>query len=123
MNHVLYGASIPFLIALIVYLLRSGRASLPLLILTPLAMAFMATWAVFPDIPRILGFHGLYMRMEADPRIDIFLWHHTLDQLEYSKAWYSALESDSSWFTVGVTLEAAALMAADIRELFRKEIR
>lgn len=123
MNHVLYGASIPFLIALAVYLRRGGRASLFLLILTPLAMAFMATWAVFPDIPRMLGFHELYMRLEADPRIDIFLWHHTLDQLEYSKAWYSLLESDSSWFTAGVTLEAAALMAAAIRELFREENR
>lgn len=122
MNHVLYGATIPFVIALMVYLRRRGHASLSLLILTPLAMAFMATWAVLPDIPRILGFHGLYMRMEADPRIDVFLWHHTLDQLEYSRAWYAALESDSSWFTAGVTLEAAALMAAAIRELFRKEI-
>lgn len=123
MNHVLYGASIPFLIALVVYLRRRGRASLSLLIITPVAMALMATWAVLPDIPRALGLQGLYMRLEADPRIDIFLWHHALDQLEYSNNWASVLESDSHWFTVGVTLEAAALMVAAIRELWRKEPR
>lgn len=121
MNHVLLGATIPFVIGVVIYVLRRGRAGVPLLILVPLAMAFMAIWAVAPDIPRMLGHQGLYLRLTRDPSMDIFLWHHTLDQLENSPRWYSVLESDSSWFSVGIALEAAALMGAAVRELFRKE--
>jgi hypothetical protein len=111
MNHALLGASIPFLVALALYLRRGGRASLRLLILTPLAMTFMALWASAPDLPRALGFHDLYLRLSFDPRINIFLWHYTIDQIE----------TESSWYSAGIVLEAAALMAAAIRELRREE--
>jgi hypothetical protein len=76
-------------------------------------MAFCALWAVVPDIPRLLGLHDLYLRLSFDPRMDIFFWHFTIDQLE----------SDSSWYAVGIALMAAALMAAAVRQLFVEEHR
>lgn len=121
MNHVFFGASIPFLFGVFLYLRRGGRASMGMLIMIPLAMAFLGAWAVAPDIPRMLGHHELYSRLAADPRMDIFLWHHSLDQMEMSTRWYSVLELESPWFTVGIAMEAAALMGAAIRELFREE--
>jgi hypothetical protein len=110
MNHFLYGASIPFVIGVLLYLLRKRRAPLSLLILIPLAMAFAGTWAVVPDIPRMLGYQDLYSRLAADPGINIFLWHYTLDQIE----------TESSWYAVGIALEAATLMGMALRELFRE---
>ncbi len=121
MNHVLYGASIPFVIGILLYLRRRGRATPVMLILVPLSMAFMAAWAVAPDIPRMLGHQELYWRLAQNPHSDIFLWHYSLDQMETSPAWYSVLEKDSSWFAVGIALEAAALIAVAVRELFRQE--
>ena len=111
MNHFLYGATIPFVIGVLLYLLRKGRAPLLMLILIPLAMAFLGTWAVAPDIPRMLGYFDLYSRLATDPRINIFLWHYTLDQIE----------TESSWYAVGIALEAATLMGVALRELFREE--
>lgn len=121
MNHALYGASIPFAIALVIYALRRGRASLTFLVLTPLAMAAMAFWASAPDLPRAIGMQDLYLRLSMDPRIDIFLWHYSIDQLETSTAWYSVFETESHWFVIAFALEAAALMAAALRELFRED--
>ena len=113
MNHVLYGASIPFAIGVAIYLLRRGRATLPLLIILPLAMGLVATWAVAPDIPRALGFQDLYLRLSFDPRINIFLWHYDIDQTEV----------ESSLYAVGIALEAATLMFMAIRQLFVEEKR
>jgi len=113
MNHVLYGATIPFLIGMLLYVMRRGRASLVMLILIPLAMTSLALWASAPDIPRMLGFHDFYQRIHFDPRINIFLWHFTIDQNE----------TDSSWYTVGVALEAAGVMTMAIRTLFQEEKR
>ena len=121
MNHVLYGASIPFLVGVALYVLRGYRADLRLLIVIPLAMTFMAVWAVAPDLPRALGHQGLYNRLASDPRMDIFLWHYSLDQMETSPNWHSVLEIEAPWQTVGVALEAAALMGVAIRHLFIKE--
>jgi hypothetical protein len=121
MNHVLYGATLPFLMGLLLYLKRGGRASPAMLIAVPLSMAFMAVWAVAPDLPRMLGAAGLHLPFPQNLHSDLFLWHVSLDQLETSPAWYSVLERDSSWYAVGIALEAAALIAAALRELFRKE--
>lgn len=111
MNHALYGATLPFMLGALVYLFRRGRASVSMLVLVPIAMAVMAVWASVPDIPRALGFQDLYLRWSFDPRINLFLWHYTIDQTEV----------ESSWDAVWVALEAAALMAAALRELFRQE--
>lgn len=111
MNHALYGASIPFVIGVLLYLLRRGRASLAMLVLIPLAMALMAIWASIPDLPRMLGHQDLYLRLSFDHRINIFLWHYTLD----------ATEVESSWYAVGVALEAAVLMGMALRELLLEE--
>ncbi len=121
MNHVLYGATIPFAIGALIYLLRGCRANVTMLVLVPLSMALMALWANLPDIPRMLGYHDLYGRLASDPRMNIFLWHYALDQMETSTQWYSALELESPWQTVGVALEAAAIMGVAIRQLFIKE--
>jgi len=111
MNHFLYGASIPFALGALIYFLRGCRANLAMLILVPLAMGALAVWASAPDIPRMLGFHDLYMRIHQDPRINIFLWHYTLDQIEV----------ESSWYGVGIALEAAAVMGVAFRQLFLEE--
>lgn len=111
MNQILLGASIPFLAGALIYLCRGMRAGLPLLITTPLAMAALALWAIAPDLPRIVGLHSLYDRLSRDPRMDIFLWHYTIDQIE----------SDSRWYAVGIVLMAGALLAAAYRELKRRE--
>jgi hypothetical protein len=113
MNQLLLGASVPFTLALIIYLARGGRAGLILLILTPLAMALSALWAVAPDIPRLLGLHSLYQRLALDPRMDIFWWHYSIDRIE----------ADSSWYAVGIALMAAALITAATRQLFMEEHR
>ena len=111
MNHFLYGATIPFAVGALIYGLRGGRANLAMLIMVPLAMGGLAVWASAPDIPRMLGFQELYMRIHQDPRINIFLWHYTLDQIE----------TESSWYGVGIALESAAVMGVAIRQLFLEE--
>ncbi len=82
MHHAVFGAAIPLLIALLVYARRRGRASFSLLIATPCGMVTGALWALAPDLPRILGGHALYTRLARDPRIDIFLWHYTIDKVD-----------------------------------------
>lgn len=111
MNHALYGAAIPFLLAGLVYVWRRGRAGLGFFVVTPLAMTFGALWASAPDLPRALGMHDLYMRLATDPRMDLFLWHYSIDQVE----------TESSWYAVGLVFMAAALIAAALRELRREE--
>ena len=91
MNQLLLGASIPFILALAVYLARHCRASLTMLVLTPLAMLASAIWAVVPDLPRAFGFHDLYMRLSRDPRCNIFYWHYSIDQMETDWAGYDVL--------------------------------
>ena len=112
MDHVFLGAALPFVIAAAIYMARGSRAGLRLLILAPLAMAALAIWASVPDIPRILGFHGLYMRLDADPRMNVFLWHHAIDQIE---------NESSRWPAVGIVIMGACLMAAAVRELSLRE--
>ena len=110
MNHALYGAAIPFLVAAMVYAVRR-RAGLGFLTFVPALMALGAIWASAPDIPRALGMHDLYMRLAVDPRMDVFFWHYSIDQVE----------TESSWYAVGLVVMAAALILAALRELRRKE--
>jgi len=111
MNHFLYGATIPFVVGALIYLVRGCRANLVMLIFIPLAMGGLAVWACAPDIPRMLGFHQYYMQIHSTSHINIFLWHYTIDQNEI----------ESSWYAVGIGLEGAAVMAAAIRQLFVEE--
>lgn len=111
MNQLLLGAFIPFAVAALVYACRGFRASLALLTVTPVAMLATAAWAVAPDLPRFIGRHDWYLRLARDSRIDIFLWHYTID----------GLEVDSPWYAAGVALLFAALLAVAWRELRRTE--
>jgi hypothetical protein len=107
MNQLLLGALIPYLVAAAIYLRRGGRASLRFLIVTPAAMAAGALWAVAPDIPRLLGFDGLYHRLAQDPLTDIFLFHRTIDRIE----------CDSPLYSVGIVILMAGLAMAALREM------
>lgn len=111
MNHALLGASFPFIIALLWYLIRRGRASFPMLIITPLGMVVCGIWASIPDLPRLIGWHSLYAKLAEDPRINIFFWHYTIDQIE----------TDSSWYAAGVFLLGMSVMLAALRELKKQE--
>ena len=111
MNHMLLGALVPFLLAGLLYAVRGFRASLAGLVLTPLAMATGAVWAVIPDLPRLLRLHDLYLRLSQDPRMNVFFWHYTIDQLE----------PDSSFYAAGIFVMAALLMGVALRELHREE--
>ncbi len=111
MNHALLGAAIPFLLAAGVYTWRGGRAGLPMLIGVPLLMAVGALWASAPDLPRVLGMQELYLRLAADPRMDLFLWHYHIDQVEV----------ESRWYAVGIVALAAGVILAAWHELRRLE--
>jgi hypothetical protein len=82
MNQIFLGALVPFFVLSVLYAWRRGRASLLFLLMAPLWIAAGAIWAVVPDIPRLLGMEGLYERLSHDPRMNIFLWHYTIDQIE-----------------------------------------
>lgn len=111
MNQLLLGASIPFAIACVWYCCRRFRAGFVMLVMTPLWMLIGALWAVAPDLPRLFGRHALYDRLSRDPRMDIFFWHYTIDQME----------SDSSLYHVGLIVMGILLLAAAWRELRIKE--
>ena len=117
MNHMLFGALVPFVIAFIIYARRRFRASLRLLVFTPLAMIVSAVWAIVPDIPRLLGMQKLYLELSVDSRMNVFLFHHYLDQIEDT----SAVWMMSSWIMVVVVALAAALFVAVLRELWLTE--
>ncbi len=111
MNHVLLGVAIPLIPALAAYLIRGCRASFRMLILTPFLMAVAAAWAAAPDIPRLLGMHDLYARLEFEPRCDIFFFHYTID----------LKETVSSLYGAGLILVLAGLLFAAWRELYLAE--
>lgn len=111
MNQLLLGSAIPFLVGVVIYLARGFRASFHMLVILPFLMALGMAWAVAPDLPRLFGFHDLYMRLSLDPRCDIFFWHYTIDRIE----------TDSRWYAVGFVSLFAALIAAAWRELYLEE--
>jgi hypothetical protein len=91
MNHLLLGASIPFLIATIVYIRRKFRASIIGLIVTPIFMSMTMTLAIAPDLPRLFGLMDLYNQLLRDPRCNIFFWHFSIDNVETESVWQSIL--------------------------------
>jgi hypothetical protein len=111
MNHVLIGAGIPFLVCALVYAARRCRASFAWLIATPVAMALGATWALVPDMPRLLGMQDLYLRWMHDPRMNLFFWHYKLDEVE----------SDSPLVIAACVLLVILLFIAAWRELRLRE--
>ena len=111
MNQVVLGASFAYVVGVVVYICRGFRASLRLLLLTPLGMAAGALWAILPDLPRAVGWHSLYARLANDPRTDIFLWHYTIDRIE----------TDTILNTPVFVLMVLSLLAAAWRELRLRE--
>lgn len=107
MNQLLLGASVPFIIAAVFYLLRRCRASVVMLVIVPITMVASAIWAVLPDLPRLLGYQQLYARLVLDPACDIFWWHYTIDQHEV----------DSPWFAVGFIGLLVMMLVVILREL------
>lgn len=107
MNQIFLGASIPFCLLAAIFALRRGRIGFRFLFLAPFFMAAGALWAIAPDIPRVLGvwmpgMRALYDRLALDPRMNVFFWHYTIDQIE----------TDTLPYHIGVALMAFALLAA-----------
>jgi hypothetical protein len=113
MNQIVIGASLPFLIAAVIYVRNGLRAGRGLLVGTPLFMLLGALWAVVPDLPRLWQNKALYDRLARDPRMNVFFFHYSIDQMESYSAW---------WF-VAFMLMAAALLAMAWRELQLAEKR
>ncbi len=111
MNQLLLGMSIPFAVGAILYVRGGCRATLRLLLVTPLAMLSGAIVAVAPDLPRLTGRLDLYHRLARDTRTDVFLWHRSID----------LMEGECLAYTIGIVLLLAALLAAAWRELRREE--
>lgn len=111
MHQLLLGAAFPFALAALIYAAHRCRAGLAFLILTPLAMALCAVWAVVPDIPRLLGMTNLYLELAQNPRMDLFFWHYSIDRAEGYWAGYNVL----------FALMLFALLAIAWRELRLRE--
>ncbi|MFC1452493.1 hypothetical protein ACFLSJ_04015 [Verrucomicrobiota bacterium] len=108
MNHLALGAAFPFLIGLIVYAARRFRASFAMLVLGPFFMVASATWAVIPDLPRIVGWSSMDQRMASTNRwIDVFFWHYTIN----------CHETDSPVYAVAFVAMVAGVFFAAWREL------
>ena len=111
MNHIMIGASIPFILGTLWYLSHGCRMSVKGLIGVPALMAVCGLWAIVPDIPRMLGFKDLYHTLAATPKIDLFFWHYQIDQIE----------SDTPLYAVGYVLMAAFVLFAIWREIQKEE--
>lgn len=107
MNHLVFGSVWPFLVAVILFLRSGCRASLSLLVLTPVAMVVCATWAVLPDLTRTFGLAGYNTDISMNPAIDIFFLHYTLN----------LHESYSPWLNVAFVAMPLTLLLAAWREL------
>jgi hypothetical protein len=111
MNQILFGSLIPFLVGAAWYARRGCRASPRMLVVLPIAMTAAAVYAAAPDIPRLLGHYRLYERLSHDPRMDLFLWHYTIDRLEVDSWIYHAV----------LVAMAAVMLAVAWRELYLEE--
>jgi hypothetical protein len=112
MNHIVAGTLLPFIIGAAIYLIRGRRASLRLLIVTPMMMFICATWAVLPDLPRTFGFSGYDTTISMNPIINIFFFHYTINLYEN--------DTDAP-YNLAFGLMLAALLYAAWRELRRCE--
>ena len=115
MHQLLLGAVIPMILALAIYLINRCRAPMRLLLITPPLMVFGALWAVAPDIPRIIGLHSLYEKLQT-PYSNIFFWHYSIDQMEAAR-----LDGMTPFFNACFALMPILLLAAAWRELRRAE--
>ena len=111
MNQILLGALLPFVVAAARYARRRCRASPLMLTLTPVFMAAGALYAIIPDLPRLFGHERLYLRLSQDPRMNVFLWHYTIDRIEV----------DSSLYHTAMIVMFLTLVAAAWRELYLLE--
>ena len=102
MNHVVIGACLPYLFALILYARNRARMSLAGLAIFPALMAAGGIWAVIPDIPRVIGWSRKYQEMADDPGSDLFFWHYSLDATE---------GASPIWPLIYVTMLASILIA------------
>lgn len=91
MDHMLFGAAIPFILGALAYFRRGMRAGFAMLLVTPACMMLGAAWAIVPDIPRMLGLMALYGKMDRDPRCDIFFLHYSIDKVEEPLPVYTLL--------------------------------
>jgi len=107
MDHLLTGAALPFVIGLIVYSVHCGRISIAGLIIWPITVLFGMLWAVMPDVPRVLGFRDLYMKLSVDPRCDLFFGHYSMD----------LVESDTPLFAIPVVVMCGLMLFIAYREL------
>ncbi len=115
MHQLILGASIPLTVALVIYIVRGFRASIGLLILTPLFMGFGAIWAEVPDIPRLIGWYSLYEKMQT-PLSNIFFWHYSIDRIEAAR-----LDDMAPLFNAVFALLLFGLLAIAWRELYLSE--
>ena len=113
MNQLLLGASVSFIVGVVVYGLRGSRATLLMLVLVPIGMMVGMVWAVLPDFPRLFGYSDLYYRLHANPQINLFFWHYSIDKIEV----------ESPWFVVGFMAMIVMLLCAAWRELYIAEQR
>jgi len=112
MHHPLFGAIFPVILAGIIYCKRNRRASLPMLIITPLAMLACAGWAVVPDLPKLVGHMDLYYQLHQTPWSNIFFLHIWIDAIEGT--W---LEPYNPIFNTLFTIVITLPMLAAWREL------
>ena len=111
MNQILLGALLPFLVSAVLFARSKCRASMAMLVLTPVLMVLGSVWAIVPDLPRVFGHYNLYHRLSMDPRMNIFFWHYTIDQVE----------SDLLPYHAGIVVMFILLLAAAWRELYLRE--
>lgn len=115
MHQLLLGAAIPLVLGLIIYIAKGLRAPLWLLLILPPLMIAGAIWAVMPDVPRLIGWHALYQKMQV-PASDIFFWHYTIDRIEANR-----LDAMAPFFNVVAILLPALLLGIAWRELWQAE--
>lgn len=89
MNHIAMGALVPWLLMLSWWSYKRARVSVLFFLIMPLLTAAAALWAVAPDLPRLAGMNDLYLELSRDPRMNIFLWHYTIDLYEDHLFWIS----------------------------------
>jgi len=118
MHQPLFGAIFPVIIAAILYSKRGMRASLPMLVLTPIAMLACSLWAVVPDLPKLIRHMDLYYRLHDSAWSNIFFLHIWIDAIEGT--W---LEPYNPIFNALFTIIIALPMLAAWRELHLREQR
>ena len=82
MHYTLFAAIFPVMIAAAIYFMRHQRASLPLLIVTPIAMLACAAWSVIPGLPRFAGQMELYHELRSTLWSNIFFLHVAIRAME-----------------------------------------